>query len=64
MQVMLLHINEAHNGKIEIIPFVVKLRYKVPSLSMSRNEANLCGILYFKLSGKDVVNIVTKHRIS
>jgi hypothetical protein len=56
-----------HNGKIEIISFVVRFRSKLPltvnfevEIKVWTRPICICDILYFKLNGIYVINEITK----
>ena len=68
---VLLHKWNVHNGKIEIIFFVVKFRSQqllnvnvevYVKVYVRRRPICICGILYFKLNGIDSINKITKPR--
>ena len=64
---MLLHINGVHNGKIEIISFVVKFRSWPPitvnfdvQIKVWSRLIYIRRIFYFKLNGTDAINEITR----
>ena len=71
--VMSLHIYKwkVHNGKIEIISFVVKFRSKPPlavnvevQVKVCSRPICICDVLYIKLNWIDANNEITKSRIT